>query len=257
MKAIVTGASSGIGREIAKLLAARGYDLIVVARRENLLEDLKKELPGVNVTIYPADLTDAAACRELYERFRGDDVEVLVNNAGFGLVGAFDKTSLDTELDMIHLNIRAVHILTKLFLIDFKHNNRGYILNVSSSAGFLPGPLMSTYYASKSYVLQLSQAIWKELKKSGSAVKISALCPGPVPTDFNLKAHVKKIDGKGTSVKEVARCGVEGMFAGKRVIVPGMGMKLALAAQKLAPARASLAFAYRRMLGKGIDKSML
>lgn len=257
MKAIVTGASSGIGREIVKILAARGYDLVLVARRENLLVELKSQLPGTDVTVYPADLTDEAACRALHERFAGGDVEVLVNCAGFGLVGAFDKTSLDSELEMIHLNIRAVHILTKLFLIDFKRRNRGYILNVSSSAGFLPGPLMATYYASKAYVLQLTQAIWKELRKSGSAVKISALCPGPVPTDFNLKANVTKIDGKGMPPRFVAQCGVDGMFAGRRVVVPGLGMRFALAVQKFAPARASLAFAYARMLRKGIDEDMV
>jgi Short-chain dehydrogenases of various substrate specificities len=252
MKALITGASSGIGRDIAKLLAARGYDLILVARRENLLVELKAELSGVDVTVVPADLTEEDACRSLYERFRNEPVEVLVNNAGFGLVGAFDKTELNTELDMIDLNIRAVHILTKLFLVDFKHKNKGYILNVASSAGFIPGPLMSTYYASKAYVLWLTQAIWKELRMDGSAVKISALCPGPVPTDFNRRAKVKNITGKGLPSRYVAEYGLNGMFRGKRTVIPGAGMRFALTLQKFMPMRALLAFAYKRMTHKGV-----
>ena len=146
MKALITGASSGIGREIARLLAARGYELVLCARREDRLRALAAELPTM-CHVIAADVADEQECRLLYQAVRGDDLEVVVNNAGFGLFGEFTATDLDDELRMIDTNIRAVHILTKLALQDFTARGRGYILNVSSSAGFLPGPLMATYYA--------------------------------------------------------------------------------------------------------------
>ncbi len=250
MKALVTGASAGIGRDIAINLAGRGYELILVARRTELLNELAKTLP-THAEVISCDLSCKDECRALYEKTREAGVDMLVNNAGFGLIGAFGKTDLDTELNMIDVNIRAVHILTKLFLRDFIEKDTGFILNVSSSAGFLPGPLMATYYASKAYVLWLSEAIWKELKKMGSRVQISALCPGPVPTDFNRIAKAGHISGRGLSSACVAEYAIEKTLAGKRVIVPGIGMKIALGVQRMMPKRLLLAFCYRRMLHKG------
>ena len=250
MKALVTGASAGIGREIAIGLANRGYDLILVARRTELLNELAQTLP-TNAKVISCDLSREDECRALYDKTKDAGIDMLVNNAGFGLIGAFSKTDLDTELSMIDVNIRAVHILTKLFLHDFIARDSGHILNVSSSAGFLPGPLMATYYASKAYVLWLSEAIWKELKKAGSRVQISALCPGPVPTDFNKIAKAGRISGKGLSSAYVAEYAIQKTLTGRRVIVPGLGMRIALGVQRMMPKRLLLAFCYRRMLHKG------
>lgn len=233
MKAIITGASSGIGQEIARELAARGYDLILVARRRERLEALAKTLP-VSCRILEADLSSAEQCRMLYCRARSEDVEILVNNAGFGLCGRFAVTSLDRELEMIQTNIVAVHILTKLFLHDFRMRNRGYILNVASSAGFMAGPLMATYYATKNYVLRLTQAVREELRREGSAVHISALCPGPVDTEFNRVADVR-FSLPGMDAKRCARIAVRKMLRGKPVIVPGAGMRTMVSASKLTP----------------------
>ena len=160
MKALVTGASSGIGREIAIELSEMGYDLILVARRKKKLDELKKKLPGKTTTIV-MDLSSTANCMKLYDKVKDEDIDVVVNNAGFGLFGEFDKTNLDKELDMIDINVKAVHVLTKLFLKDFKEKDSGYILNVASSAGFLSGPLMATYYATKGYVLSLLRQYMK------------------------------------------------------------------------------------------------
>lgn len=233
MRALITGASAGLGRDMARELAARGYDLVLVARREERLRLLAAELP-VRTQIIRADLADAQAVFDLYTRVRGDDLTVVINNAGFGLFGAFDGTDLAAELRMLDVNCRAVHILTKLFLRDFKARNRGFILNVASSAGFMAGPLMATYYATKSYVLRLTQAIREELRQSGSAVKISALCPGPVNTEFSDIARVH-FTVPALESRQVARYAVEGLLRGKGIMVPGWQMKAVLALRKLAP----------------------
>lgn len=233
MKALITGASSGIGQEIARELAARGYELILVARRRDRLDALSRELT-VKCRIIEADLSDAEQCKMLYCRARSEDLEIVVNNAGFGMCGSFAATSLDRDLEMIRTNIVAVHILTKLFLHDFRLKNRGYILNVASSAGFMAGPLMATYYATKSYVLRLTEAIREELRREGSAVQISALCPGPVKTEFNDVAEVK-FALPGMDAKTCAKIAVRDMLRGHAVIIPGLGMKATLAARRLAP----------------------
>ena len=224
MKALVTGASSGIGKDIAIALSEMGYDLILVARRKTKLEQLKKQLPGKTTTIV-MDLSSTANCMKLYEKVKKEDIEVVVNNAGFGLFGEFDKTNLDKELDMIDTNIKAVHILTKLFLKDFKEKDSGYILNVASSAGFLSGPLMATYYATKGYVLKLTEAIYEELRRDGSNVYIGALCPGPVDTEFNKVAKVKFSIKPMTSDK-VAEYAVDQMLKKKTIIIPGFTTKV-------------------------------
>lgn len=252
MRAIITGASSGIGRDMARLLAARGYDLTLVARRKDRLHALAKELP-VNCKILSADLSNVRECRLVYEAARGKDVEILVNNAGFGLFGNFLETNLDTELRMIQTNIVAVHVLTKLFLRDFQDKGEGYILNVSSSAGFMAGPLMATYYASKNYVLRLTQAIREELRQQGSGVQIAALCPGPVETEFNRVADVRFSIG-GLPSEQVAQCAIDGLFSGKGIIVPGFGMKMALAVRRLAPESLVTRVAYHIQHRKGSAK---
>lgn len=243
MKALVTGASSGIGREFARQLSAKGYDLILTARRTPRLEELQKELK-TKARIVTADLSEEKECFGLYEQTKGEDVDVLINCAGFGVFGPFLETDLKRELRMADVNIRAVHILTKLFCRDFVKRGSGYILNVASSAAFQPGPLLSSYYASKAYVLRLTEAIAEELRRSGSRVVISALCPGPVETEFDDVADVK-FSMKGLSPQKVASYALDGLFAGKTVIVPGAAMKAAHFFERFLPERAVVRAAYR------------
>lgn len=223
MKALITGASSGIGKEMAKILSDMGYDLILVARRKKKLEELKKELT-TKVTIINLDISSTYNCMKLYDKVKKEDIDIVINNAGFGLFGEFSETSLDKELDMIDINIKAVHTLTKLFLKDFKEKDSGYILNVASSAAFLSGPLMSTYYATKGYVLKLTEAIYEELRREDSNVYIGALCPGPVDTEFNKVAGVQFNIPSLTS-HEVAEYAINQMFRKKIIIIPGWKMK--------------------------------
>ncbi len=223
MWAIVTGASSGIGYDISKELCKRGYDLIIIGRRQNRLEALKTEL-DCNTEIFCGDLTDADVCRKVYEDYKNFDIEVLINNAGFGAFGEFSDLELNRELDMIDTNIRAVHILTKLFLKDFVARDRGYILNVASSAAFFPGPLLATYYATKSYVFRLTEGIHEELRRRKSNVYIGTLCPGPVRTEFDEVANVK-FSLNGLSSDYVAKYTVKKMFKRKMLIIPGFVMK--------------------------------
>lgn len=233
MKALVTGASSGIGYEISKYLAKRGYDIIAVARNRQALENLKKETE-TNVQIVCMDLSVVDNCVKLYENFKDENIDVLINNAGFGMYGNFDILDINKEIEMINVNILACDILTKLFLKDMKKKNAGYILNVGSIAGFMPGPLMSSYYASKSYVVKLTQAIRKELKKNKSGVSISVLCPGPVNTNFNNTAGVK-FAVRPLSSEYVAKYAVDMLFKKKLVIVPGFTIKLARFFSKFTP----------------------
>ena len=233
MKALVTGASSGIGYEISKYLAKRGYDIIAVARNRQALENLRKEIE-TNVQIFCIDLSIIDNCIKLYEKFKEDDIDVLINNAGFGMYGNFDILDMNKEIEMINVNILACDILTKLFLKDMKKRDSGYILNVGSIAGFMPGPLMSSYYASKSYVVKLTQAIRKELKKNKSGVSISVLCPGPINTNFNNTAGVK-FAVRPLSSEYVAKYAVDMLFKKKLVIVPGFTIKLARFFSKFTP----------------------
>ena len=228
MKALVTGASSGIGRDMARYLGSKHYDLIITARRTDRLLELKKEIEekyGVNVRVITCDVADEKQCRGLYEQTKNDGVDMLINNAGFGIHGKFSEIDLDRELNLIDTNIRAVHILTKLFLKDFVKKDSGCILNVASSAGFLAGPLLSSYYASKNYVVRLTQGIYEELRREKSNVKISALCPGPVKTEFDKVANVK-FAMDGVSSEYVAKYAIDKALRGKMIIIPGMLMKL-------------------------------
>ena len=223
MKALVTGASSGIGRDIARELSKRGYDLVIVARNKEKLEELKKDLT-TKVEIIDMDLTIEENCKKLYEKAK--DIDILVNNAGLGEFGKFTETDLEKELTIIKTNITALHVLTKLYLQDMIKRDNGRILNVASIAGFMPGPLMATYYASKAYVVRLSEAIREELNKQNSKVKISLLCPGPVKTNFNNVANVK-FEIKSLTSEYVARYAVDKMLKNKFYIVPGFTIKLA------------------------------
>lgn len=242
MKALITGASSGIGRDIAHVLGSMGCELILVARREERMEELRNQLP-VPVQIICADLSSERECFALYEQVRGEHIDILINNAGFGVFGAFDKTDLTEELKLIDTNIRAVHILTKLFLKDFAAWDAGYLLNISSASAFAPGPLMAAYYASKAYVLHLTLAIWKELQHQHSRVSVSALCPGPVDTEFDRKADVTFTPASKPSY-QIAEYAVRQMFARRMLIIPGVQMKLAKFSARLLPERAVLAVSY-------------
>ena len=243
MKALITGASSGIGRDMARYLAQKGWDLILVARREDRIRELQNELKDVRVVCISLDVGRAEDCYRLYELTKNDGVDMLVNNAGFGLAGEYVRADLDTELNMIDVNIKAVHILTKLFLRDFIARDRGFILNVASSAGFMAGPLLSTYYATKNYVLRLTEAIYEELRRKGSHVRISALCPGPVNPEFNKVAKVKfAIDG--ISSEYCAKVAIDGTLQGKPVIIPGAMLKAGLFFRKFLSEKTMLKIAY-------------
>lgn len=227
----MTGASSGIGKEIAKILSEKGYYIILVARRKELLDALIPKLKNGG-EVFVADLSKENACKDLYEAYKDADIDVLVNNAGFGVHGKFSETDLERDLSMLKTNVLGLHTLTKLFLPDMLKRNKGYILNVASLAAFMSGPLMSAYYASKAYVLRLSRGISKEIK--GSGVKISVLCPGPVDTEFNKVAGVK-FALKPLSAKKVAHIAVKRMFKGKFLTLPGITAKFSALFSKILP----------------------
>lgn len=248
MKALITGASSGIGRDIARYLSSLGYDLIIVARRENLLEELKNELK-TNVEIECMDISDEKNCKMLAEKY--PDIDILVNNAGFGKFGEFAETNIDEEIQMINTNVVAIQILTKLYLKKMQEKNRGHILNVASVAGLLPGgPLMSTYYATKSYIVSLTRSISEELRIKNLDVKVSALCPGPVNTNFNNIANVK-FSLTGLSSEYVAKYAIDKMLKNKKIIIPGIQIKLLAFFSKILPSNIMLYLTYKRQKLKG------
>ena len=206
MKALITGASSGIGRDIAKELSKRGYDLVLVARDLEKLNKVKSEIKNTNIEIVGLDISTVENCKELYKNYK--DIDILVNNAGFGDCGYFISTNLEKEVQMINTNIVAYHVLTKLYLKNMQEKNKGKILNVASIAGFMPGPLMATYYSTKAYVVRLSESIREELRKEKSKVQISILCSGPVNTNFNKVANVE-FALKGLSSQYVAKYAIQ------------------------------------------------
>ena len=232
MKALITGASSGMGRDMAKILSQKGYDLILVARDEKKLEEVKKQLK-TETKIVVMDISKEENCKKIYEENK--DIDILINNAGFGDCGHFEETSLDKDIQMIHTNIIAYHILTKLYLKEMIKKDSGKILNVASIAGFMPGPLMTTYYSTKNYVVRFSESIREEIRRKKSKVQISILCPGPVDTNFNKVADVE-FALKGLSSEYVAKYAINKFFKGKFYIVPGWKIKLARIGAKLAPA---------------------
>lgn len=242
MKILITGASSGIGADMARIMAKKGHDLILVARDKKKLESLKEEL-NAEVKIISLDISTTFNCMKLYNKVKKEDIDVLINNAGFGVFGDFSKTNLDKELDMIDLNVKTVHTLTKLFLKDFKKKDSGYILNVASSAAFSPGPLMASYYASKAYVLRLTEAIYEELRREKSNVSVSCLCPGPVDTNFNTVAGVS-FSVKALQSYDVAKYAIDKMFKKKLLIIPGTLMKLNYIFNRFMPLKPLLRIAY-------------
>lgn len=251
MKILITGGSSGIGKDMAKILAKKENEIIIVARDENKLNETKKELEktGVNITCIVSDLSKEENCIEIHKKVQ--NVDILINNAGFGDCGNFEKTNLEKEINLIKTNVIAYHILTKLYLIDMKKKNSGKILNVASIAGFMPGPLMATYYATKSYVVRLSEAIREELKKEKSKVQISILCPGPVATNFNKVANVKFKIREAKSI-DVAKYAIKNLEKGKFYIIPGIDVKLARMGAKIFPTKLVGKVAYmvqKRKLG--------
>ena len=242
MKALITGASSGIGKNMAYVLANKGIDLILVARSKEEMLKIKDNVK-VNVEVIEMDLLKEKSVYKLYDMCKDKSIDILINNAGFGLFGLFTETDLDRELEMIDLNIKAYHILTKLFLKDFVEKDKGYILNVASSAGFMAGPRLSTYYATKNYVLKLTMAINEELRQSGSNVVVSALCPGPVNTNFN-KVAMGEFSIKEASPKYVAEYAIDKMFKKKMIIVPTLRIKLGIFLLRLIPYRLQLIYCY-------------
>lgn len=233
MKALITGASGGIGREIAYILADMGYELVLVARSADKLEKIKSEI-GEKCEIYISDLSVRENCFALYEKYPGSEIDLLVNNAGYGVYGEFIKSDLDRELNMIDLNIVALHILTKLYLKDFVKRDSGRILEVGSIAGFFAGGYFSSYYASKNYVVRMTEALAEELRRRKSKVTVSALCPGPVDTGFNDRAGVIFPIG-GRDAKKVAQYAVKKTMKGKTLILPYIETKAGVFIQRLLP----------------------
>ena len=245
MKALVTGASSGIGREIAIYLSKLGFDLVITSRDKEELQVLRDML-DTKVKIIVMDLSTEKSVKDLYMLTKNENIDLLVNNAGFGLFGDYKDISLSRELEMIDLNIKAVHLLTRLFLKDMVNRNNGFILNVASSAGLLKGgPLMSTYYATKSYVTSFTGAIYEELRRNKSKVKIAALCPGPVDTNFNNVAGVRfKI--KSLKADYVAKYAIENLLYNDKVfIVPGFRVRAGLFFTRFMSAKKVLKTTYK------------
>jgi short-subunit dehydrogenase len=239
--ALVTGASSGIGYDLVKIFAARGHDVVLVARDLERLERAAAECRamGANAIVIPIDLAAASAPTRIYEQLAAARVavDVLVNNAGFGTHGPFASIPADADLQLLQVNIVALTHLTKLFLPPMLARGRGRILNVASLASFQPGPLMATYFASKAYVLHLTEAIAQEL--SGAGVTVTALCPGPVRTEFRKRAGSEGKSSFGSAMEPgaVAQAGYEGMMRGRRIVIPGARGRALAVVSRLAPRR--------------------
>lgn len=239
--ALITGATSGLGYEFVKLFAGNGYDLVVVARNTRKLVEIREVFSEVNVTVITKDLSIRGAAKEVYDEVaeKGIEIEVLVNNAGFGLMGKFDELSVERQSEMIHLNIAALTELTHYVLPGMKRRKRGRILNVASMAAFLPGPLMAVYYATKAYVLSFSEGLAEELDRTG--VTVTALCPGATKTKFGEVANVAhtKMFSSAMAADVVAKQGYDALMRGKRVVVTGGSNKAGAVATKLMPRRLS------------------
>lgn len=247
MKVLITGASSGIGYSMAKYLHELGYDLVLVARNKKRLDEIKKNF-GNNVRVIAMDLGDVNNCIKLHEMV--PDIDILINNAGFGLFGNFCDTDIDKELEMIDINVKALHVLSKLYLSDMIKRDSGRILNVASIAGFMPGPLLTTYYATKNYVVRLCQGIREELRVNKSNVRISVLCPGPVKTNFDNVAGVR-FSLKGMDSDYVAKYAIDKMFGDKFIIVPGFTIKVLRLISKIVPDSILVRFVYKSQRRKG------
>ena len=238
--ALITGASSGIGLDLAKLMAP-DFDLIITARNQSELEKIALELQtahGNYVHVIPADLTLPEAPQQIFAEIerRGLTVDILINNAGFGSYGAFAESDPKTSLNMVEVNIAALTALTRLALPGMIQRKRGKIMNVASTAGFQPGPLMAVYYATKAYVIMFSEAIANELK--GSGVTVTCLCPGATATKFAGRANMEesRLFKLGAMRSEdVARAGYKGMMAGKGMVIPGLLNKTVAMSVRFSP----------------------
>lgn len=244
MTALITGASVGIGHELARVFAENGYDLVLVARDREKLERAAAECQSagkIHARVLVKDLSVPEAPREIFDELARDGVavDVLVNNAGFGTHGRFADIELDADVRLLQVNIVALTALTKLFLREMVTRRNGRVLNVASTAAFQPGPLMATYYASKAYVLHFTEAVAQEVGAQG--VTVSALCPGPTQTEFTKRAGIqgaRLFKGRGImDARTVALAGFDGLMAGKRVIVPGFSNKFTAKTARLAPRR--------------------
>jgi len=242
--ALITGASSGIGADFTRLFAKDGYDLVLVARSEGKLREMAAQLSkefGIAVEVIAADLSESDAAQKIVDALaaKNIDIEALVNNAGLGLSGAFVETDLKRELEMIAVNVVALTHLTKLLLPPMVARKHGYVLNVASTASFQPGPLMAVYYATKAYVLSLSEALSEELRNSG--VTVTALCPGPTETGFAAAAEagVTRLFTmrKPMASADVARKGYEAMKRGKRVVITGFMNRVMAESVRISPRR--------------------
>jgi uncharacterized protein len=242
---LITGASSGIGLELARVAAGKGHGLVLVARREDTLRALARELHerhGVRAEAIAADLSQPGAASDVVSRLETLDIQIdaLANNAGFGVYGPFSETALETELQIIHVNIVALTELTKRLLPGMIARRAGRILNVASTAAFVPGPLMAVYYATKAYVLSFSEAIANEL--AGTGVTVTALCPGPTASGFQAAANLGKsklVAGKMLATsRQVAEDGYDAMMAGRTLVVSGWSNKLVAQMPRLLPRRA-------------------
>jgi uncharacterized protein len=237
--ALITGASSGIGAELAKLCAADGYDVVVVARQRAALEDLAFSLSqshGIAARAVIADLADPTAARAVFDS--AGAIDILINNAGFGLRGAYAETDWETEERMIQVNITALAQLTKLYLPGMVARRSGRILNVASTAAFVPGPFMAMYYATKAFVFSFSLAVANELR--GTGVTLTVLCPGPTRTNFFETAgtaNTNILKGPSMSAASVAREGYDAMMAGKPEVIAGWRNRWMIWGARLAPRR--------------------
>ncbi len=231
---LITGASSGIGREFVRRYAERNYRIIMCCRSRDKMEKLAEEL-NIDHRIITADLTSEEECHRLLQELEDEKIDVFINNAGFGLAGSFLETDLQREIDMVRINDIAMHILFKEILKRMQKADEGTILNVASSAGFFPGgPYMATYYASKAYILSLTRAVHRELKEKKSNVRVYALCPGPVDTNFNRNANVI-FALKGISAEKCVDECLKMMEGHNPVIIPGLAMKAVYHLRKLVP----------------------
>lgn len=234
--AVITGASSGIGTEFARRLAKEGFPLVLVARRKDRLEQLAASLETECIVI-TADLSDMEECRRVMRELDSKEIEVFINNAGFGYCGEILNIETQTELDMIDVNVKAMHLFAKLALERMVKKDKGYVLNVASSAGLLPaGPYMSAYYATKAYVTSFTRGVAEELRRKKSHVYIGCLCPGPVDTEFNRVANVE-FALRGISAYDCANYAVTQMFRKKVTIVPAFQMKALVVLSRFIPTK--------------------
>ncbi|HTA67973.1 MAG TPA: SDR family oxidoreductase [Bryobacteraceae bacterium] len=233
--ALITGASGGIGLELARVFAREGYGLVLVARNQKRLEEIAQELRSTEAQVIAIDLSLPGAPEEIQGKV--PKVDVLVNNAGFGVFGKFADKGLAEELNMMQLNMTALVALTRLYLPAMISAGNGKIMNVASTAAFQPGPLMAIYFATKAFVLSFSEAIANELE--GTGVIVSALCPGPTASDFQARAKMQNsglVKGKKMmDSRTVAEIGYRGLVAGKTIVIPGFGNKLLTQSLRLSP----------------------